>query len=242
MKQAKNTSQSKKQDRKGPKLRWGSRVENHDKRCRELFDKFELTAQHEMESDTAHRKAIYSGLAVVAAEKLELDGDPQFEKAVLRRIGEKNDWPESRLKSKRLNLLKELCALAMGATTKEQEKLASKRGKVVRILLDDNVEPSVFPKEIKRRGGIEKIAALEGSKGGRKESSSSNTLALRISGKASACQKWISAEGGSCVTLTGIKVGEHALRLKSSFVVGGDDVSDDDDDDEASSSLAVAHG
>jgi hypothetical protein len=220
-------------------LQWGKRLppNNDERRCSDLFQKFELMAQREKKRNLAHHRALYDDLAEVATEKLRLDKDAAFATVVIQRIAEVTGLSATRLEGKRFNVLHELVALSMGAKIAEERKLASKRATIIQILLDDAVKPENFAEQIKRRGGFEKILQARfsvknsqnaDSQSKPDEDSKARGFAVRISCKPSVREKWISAPDGSSVTLTATKVGENDLLMKTLFVAGASEAEEDE--------------
>jgi hypothetical protein len=78
----------------------------------------------------------------------------------IRKRAESSDAPvRARRKraSKEINLATEVVALATGAESRSARQLAWKRGRILDILREDDVEVEKIATEIKARGGIEKI-------------------------------------------------------------------------------------
>jgi hypothetical protein len=139
---------------------WGDSTTNKAKAQRawdKLSAEFGQMAKRNKKRGSAHRAAIYSDMAEIAGSKLVIDRDPSLKRAALLGIAKANGWPEARVQSEKFRLTNELVAMAFGARTRKSRQLASKRGQVVDLLLRDGVRPKNFAKEIRRRGGIEKI-------------------------------------------------------------------------------------
>jgi hypothetical protein len=119
--------------------------------------RFREMAKRHKKRNSAHRAAIYLDMQEVAQSKVVIDRDPDLKRAALLSLTKANGWPKARVQSKNFRLTNELVGMAIGAETRASRQLAAKRGQIIDLLLEDGVYPKDFAKEIKRRGGLEKI-------------------------------------------------------------------------------------